>query len=145
MSSIWTNALILDGEKSLIQTFAAPLLASNRVLEYTNDVVLTESLLLSQLVEASYDGYARGSIASWVGPSVDLQGNNVVTPSVPVAFSCSGNLTINTVKGYGVLDSTGATLLAAVNFPTPISPIPGQVHHVTPALVMQGTVDSCLC
>lgn len=145
MSATWTNQLIKEAEQALITTLAVPPLSANRVMEYTNNVVLTEATLLSDLVEGTYDGYARGSIASWVGPELDLQGNQVVVPAAVVTFSCSGPVTVNTVIGYGILDSTGATLLAAATYPTPISPIPGQVHRILPALVMSGSIDSCAC
>jgi hypothetical protein len=145
MAQCVTRQLVTELAAAAIVTVATPPLSANRVMEYVNSVALSEASKLSDLVEAGYDGYARGSIASWVGPEVDLNGNMIVAAAVPVAFSCSGALTVQSVIGSGVLDSTGATLLFAADYPTPISPTPGQVHAVTPKFGPKGTVDSCLC
>jgi hypothetical protein len=114
-------------------------------MEYANAVALTETTILSDLVEATYDGYARGTVGSWVGPQTDLSGDIVVVPNAPITFSCSGATTLNTVYGIGILNPAGTTLLAAADFPTPISPVPGQVHSVNPKIAANGSVDNCLC
>ncbi len=145
MSSVLCEPLLKAAEQGLIETLATPALQANRVMEYVNSIALTESTLLSDLVEATYDGYARGSIASWLGPELDIDGNLVVVPAAPVAFSCSGDVTVNTLIGIGILDPSGTTLLAAAEFATPFSPIPTQVHRVTPDVALTGQIDLCLC
>jgi hypothetical protein len=145
MASAVMLPLLTEASRAMIGTIATAPLSSNQVLEYVNVVALTETTPLSALTEAGYDGYARGTIASWLGPELDLQNDLVVVPAAAAVFSCSGHTTVQSVIGCAILDSTGTTLLAAAEYATPISPLPGQVHRVSPAVGLAGEIDLCLC
>lgn len=129
---------------SKVTLAAAPL--TNAILaEYANSVVLTENTLLSDLQLCTFDGYEPGTIASWRGPYTDLVNEVVISSSVPIAFSCTGTVSVNTVYGHALLDSTGATLLAAQSLDTTITPVPGQSWQVTPEVQLSGSLNACLC
>ena len=145
MASTLCQPLLLQAEQRMIATYATVPLVANQVMEYITSVALSLDTTLEDLTEATYNGYTRGSIASWLGPELDIEGNLVVVPVTPVVFSCSGSTTVNTVIGVGILDSTGTTLLAAADYATALSPVPGQVHRVTPDVALTGQVDVCLC
>lgn len=93
----------------------------------------------------TFDGYASKTLATWTPPYTDLAKDQVISPSVTPAFSCTGNVTVNTVYGYILKDATNTTLLAMAQFDMAITPVGGQSFSVKPELSMSGEVESCVC
>lgn len=126
-------------------TLASAPLTGAILAQYANPVALTDKTVLADMTLASFDGYEPATIASWRSPYTDLDGDLVISPSVPSTFSCTGQITVNTVYGSALLDSTGTTLLAAQQYDSAITPITGQAWQVTPEISVSGSINACLC
>jgi hypothetical protein len=109
---------------------------------YTNPVALSETTVLTDLVDATFDGYAKDTTVGWVPPYKNLAGEIVITPSVLPAFHCTGTVTTNTCQGYYAYRPDTTVLQMAGQFDTAISPTPGQRFNIVPEVAVQGTVDS---
>ena len=96
-------------------TPAAGLLSGAKVHLFTGTPTLGPAMTPSSFTEATYVGYAAQSI-TWgtaqrqPGPQFAVRG------TVPAQFKPTSGATPNTVTGYYVLDSTGATALYAAFF-----------------------------
>ena len=134
--------LLLEGA---IATLASAPLTSAIVALYQNNVVLTDKSVKTDLSLATFDGYSPVTLGAWRAPYTDLAGDIVVSPSTPAAFSCTGQVTVNTVYGAAILDSSGNTLLAAQAFDTAFSPGTGQAWQITPELSVTGSLNACTC
>ena len=143
--AVLTDAFETELLKASITTLASAPLTSAILALYANNVVLARTTVKADLTLANFDGYSQFTLGSWRQPYTDLAGDIVISPSVPATFSCTGQGTINTVYGAAVLDSTGATLLAAQEFDTPITPITGQAWQITPELSVTGSLNACEC
>jgi hypothetical protein len=136
--------------QDLQQTLAAaavgavtpPPLATLHFGLYVNNVALTPQTVLTDLVDATFDGYAQDTVTGWVGPYKNLAGDIVISPSVLPAFHCTGTLTANSCKGYYAYRPDTTVLQIAGQFDTAITPTPGQRFSVVPEVAVQGTVDS---
>lgn len=143
--AVITDALEEAILTALTHTLGSAELTGAIVTFYQNNVSLDPSMTLGDLSLANFDGFAPGTIASWRAPYTNLTGQIVISPSVPSTFECTGNVTINTLYGTALLDSTGATLLAAQAFDTPVVPTDGRAWQTTPELSVTGSLSACLC
>jgi hypothetical protein len=68
---------------------------------FQNNINPTQAIVLSQLVEADYDGYAPVGPVAWGTPWTDAAGNGVTSGST-AGFYCTGSDTPNLIYGYYV-------------------------------------------
>lgn len=87
---------------------------------YQEGYTPTESSTMADLdaVEADYDGYAEAAIVDWNEAGTDDDGEVIITAD-STQFIPTGVTTPNSIGGYYVVDSTGATLKFAVPFDSP--------------------------
>lgn len=97
-------------------------LAAAEVHLFQNNIVVEPTTLLTDLVEADYDGYA--AVAIGTVPTLYLGAdNNYVAQYAHIAFQPTGSVVSNTVYGYwveGTFGGAGAKLGWAARFPEPI-------------------------
>jgi hypothetical protein len=98
---------------------------------FQNDINPTQGTVLSQLVEANFDGYAPVGPVAWGQAWTDAAGNGVTSGST-VGFFCSGTDTPNTIFGYFVTHGPTAseTLKWVERFDNPL-PMQGPGNAVT--------------
>lgn len=111
-----------------------------------NPITWTEDTPSGAIIESGFAGYAAVPV-TFGGPTTDLQGDTVISPTVVPGFSCTTNASSEQVQsvyvtGPGTL--TSASWLAGATL-TPFTPQPGQSWTVNPKVALNGDVDSCLC
>lgn len=86
---------------------------------FQNNIVPTPATILTDLVEATFDGYAASAAVTWGSVVVDPAGNAVVYGDAKT-FTMTGSTTPNTVYGYYVTNSAGSTLEYLELFDSPV-------------------------
>lgn len=104
----------------------------SKVMLFKNDWVEDCVPLIADLTEANFDGYARQTVGTWLGP---FWASPVASTSAPlVTFTCTGGGTPNTIYGYGLVSIADGLLLWAEK--NPAGPVTisaaGQVYVVVP-------------
>lgn len=90
-------------------------------------------LLLADLTEATFTGYAQVTVAAWSAPAIGPDG----TPSVDggdVVFTPSDAVTPNLIYGWFLVDSGGSNLLYAYQDDVPV-PLDDALHSYTADVV----------
>ena len=142
MNDIVTTNLQATLAAAAVGALATPPLATLVFGLYQNQVALTPGTVLTDLLDATFDGYSKVTVTGWNAPYENLQGDIVVSPSVLPAFHCTGTVSVNTCYGYYGYRPDTTILQIAGQFETAISPTPGQRFSVVPEVAPKGTVDS---
>lgn len=114
-------------------------LNANKLKLYKNPLTLTPAIVLADLVEADFDGYAAVSPVVWSAPFRDVDGSALVLGG-DAPFICTGDTISNSIYGY-YLTNTGSTVLIAVYaFAAPVGvSVAGQACPVVPWFRYSGT------
>lgn len=131
------NAQLLAVLTALVDT-GGPFDASILKL-FQNDVVIDKNVLLTDLDEADFDGYADVNAVAFGTPYFDADGNAIVTaPSHE--FVCTGPTEPNVIYGFYLTDDPATKLLAAYRFEESIGiGTAGQGLTVIPFLKYSGS------
>lgn len=110
-----------------------------------NPVTWTEDTPDSAITEATFDGYAPVPV-TYGGPTQDLEGDTVISPTVVPGFSCTGTITSNSVQSVYVTGpgTVSSAWMAGSTLP-PFTPQNGQSFTVNPKVGVTGNVDACVC
>jgi len=111
---------------------------------FANPVSPSIDTPLSALTECTFDGYAS-EMATMSGPTVDLAGDTVLTPTVVPSFGCTGTVTVNQVYGWYATGPGTVASLQALGTLTPFTPGAGQQFTVKPQIGAAGNVNACVC
>lgn len=89
-------------------------LAGAKVMLFTTPVIVKETMHVSDLVEATYTGYAQKTIAAWVGPYVDTSGL-VRIDGGDLLFQPTDSVIQETIYGYAIINAAvvGPPVVAA--------------------------------
>ena len=87
---------------------------------FQNNIVLGPTVTLANLTEADFTGYAASSAVTWGTPGYLPNGTAVVTGDTKQFQVGSTPTVFNTVYGWYLTDSTGAILIFARSFDTPV-------------------------
>ena len=106
--------------------------ADNLLLHlYQNNYTPTDSSVIGSFTEATFDGYASQTIATWSTPSVTA--HVASSAAAPNVFTKSAGSTPNSIYGYYVTDSANTVMYWAERDPD--APIPmtstGNTYTVT--------------
>lgn len=86
---------------------------------FKNDIQIGPGLLVSQLVEADYDGYAASAVIVWGEPFLDAGGNGLMVGDTK-QFHPTGSVVTNDIYGYWMMPTVATTTpIKAVRFPSP--------------------------
>jgi len=98
------------------------ILASTKVMLFTNNLPLTPDILLSNLTEATFNGYARSATLTWGSTINEVDGSvSFFAQALTFRVNSTTPLVPNTIYGYGVVDEVSTPdLLFAELFPLPI-------------------------
>lgn len=96
---------------------SSSLFANGKLRLFQNNVLCSDSTLLSAFVEANFPGYAAITWASgdWNAITITAHVANT-TPVSAFAFECTGGGSSQNIYGWYLTDSTGAYLLACCTF-----------------------------
>lgn len=89
-----------------------------KLMLFTNAITPSNTNVVADLTVPLYTGYAAQAV-TW-GPVVDLGGGTYGITSNLATFQPTGGTPNDVIQGWGLTDSTGATLLAAGTFAAPI-------------------------
>jgi hypothetical protein len=81
---------------------------------FQNNIVPSPASLLADFTEATYDGYAAGSMPLSGGPY--RRTDNSFAIASTFSFNMTGSTTPNNIYGYYLTDFTNAQLIAAARF-----------------------------
>jgi hypothetical protein len=84
---------------------------------FQNNINPSPASLLADFTEATFDGYAAGSMPLSGGPY--RRPDNSFSIASTFSFNMSGSVTPNVIYGYYVTDFTNAQLIAATKFSNP--------------------------
>lgn len=116
----WINDQFTSSGYLTIGQEIATYLAACDVHLFINNVTVTPNLILGDLTEATFTGYALQNIAAPAAPVNDPTYGGFSTFLPSNVFTCTAAPgTPQTVYGWYLLDAAGA-LIAAGNLPTPI-------------------------
>lgn len=96
--------------------------ATAKLRLFENNITPGLGTVASDLAETSFTGYAAKEIllASLGTPRLDASGDAYVIVSTIETFLQSGTAQTSTVYGWFLTDPTGATLIMAKRFPSPV-------------------------
>lgn len=99
---------------------------------FQGPVVFTDQTVLSDLLEADFDGYVEWTQFNWSTPFFDEDGTTIMV-STNARFVCTGNTHPNTIGGWYLTDAADTTFVYGQNF-NPLKPISeaGQAVNVQP-------------
>jgi hypothetical protein len=86
---------------------------------FQNPVTPTNAIVLADLTECDFDGYAASAAITW-GAILNETDGTVYAPGGGIEFAATGSTTPNTVYGVYLTDSAGTTLLAVWLLPDPV-------------------------
>lgn len=113
-----TLKVVNTGEVQALRCFLNAVSPENhRLCLYQNNTSITDVSTVSTFVDASFPGYAPVILvgATWVF----VPGSPTQAEYPAVTFTCSANLTVQTVYGYYVMSDVTLELMWAEAFPTP--------------------------
>lgn len=113
----------LDQDIADFSTLAAttgtdPKLKGAKCILFTNTPALTKDSVVGDLTQPTFPGYAS-AVVTWSVAKRDDAGNISVDSGL-MKFQMSDATVPTIVKGYGIVDSAGTTLLAAETFDAPV-------------------------
>lgn len=82
-------------------------LVGSKVALYVNNIAVTPGTVWGDLVEATFDGYARSAAITYATPFVSSVTAVPVMAGDAKTFLCTGNTVIESVFGYAIV--SGAT------------------------------------
>ena len=119
-----------------LTTTATPGWLAALVALYQNNLTPLPTTPLASFIEADFSGYARSGAITWGTPGYLPSGPAVVTGDAKTFRVASTPTVFNTIYGYYVVDSTGASLLLSRQFDVPINlSSAGQILEVIPGYV----------
>jgi len=101
-------------------TAAMGLFAGGEVRLYTNAIVLDSDVALTDLTEATFDGYMEKPVGTWF-PAALAEDGYVSVEAPGVQFVATGTTKPETVQGYYLTDMAGTKLLAVWALDAPIA------------------------
>lgn len=131
IGSTWLASILTQ------MTAAGGVLDGVKVHLFKNDIQLTPGVLVSQLIEADYTGYAASAELAWGAPFLTVTGDGKVVAD-NVQFQPTGTATACDVYGYWVMPTVATTTpIQVVKFSSPV-PMTGPLSAiiVTPEFTM---------
>lgn len=109
-----------------------------KVMLFQNDITPSKQTLLADLVEATFDGYARSAAVTWGTVGQTSTGAAEVYGDTKL-FTSSGDTTPNTIYGFALVNTGGTAVEYAERF---ASPIPVSQTGITVPVTPRYTRDS---
>jgi len=96
------------------------------------DFTALDTLALADISQADFDGYALSAAITWAAAAYSLDASAPMKVGDLKAFTCTGDVTPNTIFGMFIVDNAGAVLLATEKFAAPIGVVNGVVIRCLP-------------
>jgi len=108
-------------QEKLLDTLLSNLfLATEKLKLFQNDIPITTGMVLGDLTEATFTGYAEVVLnETWLG-GLDVLGKATLAYPANVAFTQTAATVTNIVYGMYIVNTTENVLLAVARFPEPV-------------------------
>lgn len=134
MTRVLTLRLLLAAKQAGLDALDGPLVGAKIAL-FTTAIAPSPALVLADLVEATFPGYARSAAIVWGAPFTSSETGEPVMPGDAKTFTSTGGDPPETVRSYGLVSAdVPPVLLALEEFEAPEDMGDGAVKVLLPRI-----------